>query len=1049
MNTDQKEIRLDESVAAQTDAPKIPLKQAKTKKREKRSFNGYYLIAAFVIPFLIMLGVYICLEKHPFGNNSVLTLDLQAQYVYYYEAIRRLLTEGGSWLYSWGRTLGGEFMGIVAYYMASPFNLILVLFPKSMIVDAIMFIQLAKVGAMGLTFAYYLRKTRKTSDMQTISFAVMYALCAYSVVQMINPMWIDAMVFLPLLVLGIESMIRERKFILYTVSLVSVFCTNYYMGYMCAIFTFFYFLYYYFLVCDEIPQNPGVRAAKNPLSRILHSRGFETLMRFGVFTVIALLISAFMLLCAWNSLQFGKTAFADNNFDPTLRFDFFDLFVKMLPGSYDSVRPTGLPMIYCGLLALIALPLFFMSPAITKKKKVLSACMIGLFVLSFSINTIDLVWHGFSGPNWLNYRYSYLFSFFILLLACDAIRTLEKIPFNKILTVGVTIGILVTIVQKLDYVFPQDSKTNALDDMYCILLTLVLLAVYISILYLIKQDKMGSAGAFGLAVVICVEMFATSLLHVTEVQTDVGSTRYGNYLSDSGKTEYYSGYTGSIKRIEPVVNEILERDKTFYRMESTVYRKTGGVNEPMAYGYNGISHSTSTLNADVIRMMAKLGYASQSHWTKYLGGTSVSDALLGIKYVVTKNDKLDTNIYTVAAEAPEYYEFIPNDNTIYAMQNTKALSVAYGVSPNVLTTTEGFLNPPYITALELQNTLINAMLSDVMPSPNVFHGIYASVESDGCSHSIYSHTHKYIDDNGEEQKAPNKYYCISDDKDNAGTFRFVMEAKNDGDIYMHLPGVKFSDMTSNCKIYVNGSFLCDYFTNETWTVTNIGTFSKGDQVEVELRFTGGKLYISRASTYLFYYIDYEALNHAFSELAYASMTVNDFGNDYLKGTIDLPKGQELIFTTIPYDEGWKVYIDGKQVEYTKVLDSLIAVPSTAGYHSIEFVYRPNCVVYGGLLSLIGMLAFLLIVLWCSCRPLRKLLKCDSGRRVHFVHHAGDYVGTWVQESVESEVCKPLPKKDDTPKAPEKTEEIPAQSQEVADISAENTVSEEKSELTDK
>ena len=82
-------------------------------KEKMRSFNGYYLIAAFIIPFMIMLAVYICLEKHPFGNQSVLTLDMQAQYVYYFEALRRLLTEGGSWLYSWERTLGGEMMGII------------------------------------------------------------------------------------------------------------------------------------------------------------------------------------------------------------------------------------------------------------------------------------------------------------------------------------------------------------------------------------------------------------------------------------------------------------------------------------------------------------------------------------------------------------------------------------------------------------------------------------------------------------------------------------------------------------------------------------------------------------------------------------------------------------------------------------------------------------------------------------------------------------------------------------------------------------------------
>ena len=66
-----------------------------------------YLLAAFFLPFTILLGVYACLGTHPFGNSSVLTLDLQAQYIYYYEEIRRLLTQGGSWLYSWKRTLGG------------------------------------------------------------------------------------------------------------------------------------------------------------------------------------------------------------------------------------------------------------------------------------------------------------------------------------------------------------------------------------------------------------------------------------------------------------------------------------------------------------------------------------------------------------------------------------------------------------------------------------------------------------------------------------------------------------------------------------------------------------------------------------------------------------------------------------------------------------------------------------------------------------------------------------------------------------------------------
>lgn len=968
------------------------------KKKGKRSFNGYYLIAAFFIPFVIMLGVYACLGKHPFGNNSVLTLDLQAQYVYYYEAIRRLLTEGGSWLYSWERTLGGEFMGIVAYYMASPFNLILVLFPKHMLADAVMFIQLAKVGAMGLTFAYYLRKTRNTSDMQTIAFSMMYALCAYSVVNLVNPMWLDAMVFLPLLVLGIESMIRQRKFILYTVSLVAVFVTNYYMGYMCAIFTFIYYLYYYFLVRNELPQNEKAKSG-NWISRTLHSRGFETLMRFALFTVLALLASAFMLLCAWYSLQFGKTEFATTNYAPNLRFDFLDLFVKMLPGSYDTVRPNGLPMIYCGMLALIALPLFFMSPTISRKKKLLSAGVLAVFVISFSINTIDLVWHGFSGPNWLNYRYSYLFSFFVLLMACDALRGIRKIRYGKVLAVGTFLAVLILIVQKLNYVFDQDTKTNPLDDVQCILLSLVLIVAYMIVLRIMKGDNLASSGSFALAVVVCVEMFAVSVINVTDVQLDVGSVRYGNYLSSSGKTEYYDGYTGAILRMEPVVEEIFEKDQSFYRMESTVYRRLGGVNEPMALGFNGISHSTSTLNASVIKLMNKLGYASTSHWTKYLGGTPISDALLGIKYVITKNDKLDTNLYTVAASAPEYYKYLPSNNTIYAMQNIKALSVAYGVSPDLLTQTEGFLYPPYYSSLDLQNQLVNAMLSGVMDTPNVLRGIRASIDSIDCAHTALTHSHSYTDENGETQYAEQTYYFV-EGGDGAHTFRFTFTAEADGDIYAHFPGVLFQGMSTDCGLYVNGTKVSDYYTNETWVIQNLGTFEKGNEVRVELRFNDGDLYISRASQYFFYYIDYAALNRAFSQLESASMYVEEHGNDYLKGTIDIPEGQELIFTSIPYDEGWHVYVDGEQVELVKTLGSLLAVETTPGFHEIEFVYRPDCAVYGGLLSIIGIFLFALLVVWSRSRKLRSAFKCNGERTTHFFYYGGDEATGWLTEAAE-------------------------------------------------
>jgi len=1000
----------------------------KKARKEGNGFDGYYLIAAFFIPFMIMLAVYICMEKHPFGNNSVLTLDMQAQYVYYFEALRRLLTEGGSWLYSWERTLGGEMMGIIAYYAASPFNLLLVVFPKSMIPDAIMFIQLTKVGAMGVTFAYYLRKTRNTSDLLSITFGVMYALSAYSVVHLCNIMWLDAMVFLPLLILGVESMIRQRKFILYTVSLTAIFCTNYYIGYMCAIFTLVYYLYYYFLVRDELPQNEGAKKG-SLLKRIFHSNGFETLMRFGVFTVIALMMSAFVLLCAIYSLSFGKTDFSNPNFAPTMNFDFLDLFVKMLPGAFDTVHPDGLPMIYCGVLALIAIPLFYMSPAISTKKKALSAGVLGFIVLSFMVNTVDLAWHGFSAPNWLEFRNSFIAIFFLLVLACDGIRTLKKIPFGKVMTVSVVLGILIMIVQEFGYKFQQGPDVKVLDDAKCILLSMALVIVYAIIIYFMKSDRWQSVATFALAAIVCVEMFLGSLMNVVDLEEDVGSIKYGNWVSDSGKTEYYGGYVGSVKRIEEVIEKIKEKDTSFYRMESTVYRKKGGVNEPMAHGIKGISHSTSTLNTSVIKLMKKLGYASESHWTKYLGGTPVADALLGIKYVITRNDKLDPEVYVLAAEADEYYEYIPSTSKIYAMQNPMALSLAYGVSMDVMNMKDFIKEPQFKSALDLQNELINTMLTGVMPKPYVWNGIYSYPNVDGCTMSSFTNAHTVKNENGEEEIVNNRYYVFEDD-DSEGTVTFDFKAEQDGLVYMYLPGCLFSDSMNKCKIYVNDMKLsggpddADYFTNETWTALNIGNFKKGDEITVRLEFTGGKLYLSTESPYYFYQIDYAKMISVFDQLSSASMYIEDYGNDYVEGYIDLPAGQELIFTTIPYDEGWKVYIDGEEAETVMVLDSLLAVPATAGGHEIKFVYRPDCAVYGGLISVIGILAFVLLVVWSRVRRVRALAKCDNGSK-HFFYHDGDTVSGWLLESAEEDACELAQKTEhDGAEAPENDEGKP-------------------------
>ena len=253
-----------------------------------------YLFICFILPAMLMWLAYITRKVYPFGNNSVLVLDLNGQYVYFFEALRDIIHGGGSLLYSFRRTLGGEFIGIIGYYLASPFSIITSIFPDKFMTEALLAMFLLKI------------------------FSTMYALCAYAVVMQNNTMWIDNLIWLPMILLGIENLIKHGKFKLYVITLSLAIFSNFYIGYMMCIFVTLYFFYYYYSI-PVSERNP--RGVKYHLPK--------KLVQFGFFSLLAVAICAVMVWGSYYSLTFGKTEFQKVNFAFLQRFDFLDLASKM------------------------------------------------------------------------------------------------------------------------------------------------------------------------------------------------------------------------------------------------------------------------------------------------------------------------------------------------------------------------------------------------------------------------------------------------------------------------------------------------------------------------------------------------------------------------------------------------------------------------------------------------------------------------------------------------------------------------------------------------
>ena len=889
-----------------------------------------YLFFCFILPFLLMRIIYFAVGIAPGRDGSVLVLDLNGQYVYFYEALRNVIHGDNSLLYSFSRALGGEFIGIFAYYVASPFAWLVALFPRGMMLEALLFIFLLKTGFCGFSFGFYLHKTsRHINKTHIVTFSTMYALCSYAIVQQHNSMWIDALIWLPIITYAIEELIKKGHYKLFVISLSIMLMSHYYIGYMVCIYVALYFFYYLFATKNN-----------NLINEKMHM--LKSLLRIGIFSLIAIGVAAIVIFGAYYSLQFGKNTFSTPSWDFTFRYDLLDLTAKVLPGAYDTVRPEGLPVIYCGTLVLLLLPAYYLSKNISLKEKVLSSSLLAFFLMSFTLKPLDTVWHGFQVPNWLNYRYSFIFSFLLLVIAYKAFGEIRKISSKVFLFSGTALIFLTVILQKFEFenfvLAPNEEHIiqyakGRIDTLRTVWFTIIAVIALCAIMYAFKKSKTPKQRRKAskiLLVVVCFEMLLNGIINITALDMDV-------IFSKS------SSYNGYFEKIQPVVTEIQEKDTSFYRMEKTHHRKS---NDNMTLKINGLSGSTSTLNKETIMFLSNMGYASKSHWSKYLGGNPVNDSILGVKYIVFQNDQ-PSNYSTynenqaVKAVMQELYTVAAQDESYTVYQNPFALSLAYSVSDNVK-------NMPLVTQNQDGKTVVielspferlNQMLS-AMTGKKVT--VFVPVDIDD---SDYSNTKK-------STVAGHAKYAVST-PGSESSVTMNLTSPIDGFLFFYAP----SEYPRETSFYVNNVKFGDFMAKESNRIKSMGHFSAGESVSVKLTLSGDNLDLKNGKPY-FYYLDVNELKETFEILSSVQYQIESYTGNSFNGHITTIKKNSVVQTTIPYDEGWRIFVDGKQVPIYKTFDALIAFDIDAdGKHYVEIEYKPAVIYKGAFVSLVSVALF--------------------------------------------------------------------------------------------
>lgn len=854
----------------------------------------HHIWLAFLLPMLIMALIYIAMEVWPFGKSSVLVLDLNGQYVYYFEAIRDILRGEQGVLYSFERALGGEFLGIVAYYLASPLSIIAALFPEGHMTEALYTILLLKCGLSGMNMCVYLHKAHPTKQINELIFSLLYALSSYAIVMQHNTMWFDCVYLLPLILLGVESLIKYRKYKLYCITLAIAVFSNYYIGYMVCIAVAAYFFFYY---CRCTPSE------RNPLGERAHF--IKSLGRIALFSLLAIGIASILILPAYYSLTFGKTTFSNPSYSFSQKFDFLDLISKLYPASYDTVRPEGLPFVFSGMLTTILLPIFFMTGRITPRQKLSYGLLIGFFIFSFNSSTIDLIWHGFQRPNWLNYRYSFIFCFVIVVMAYMVFEFIRELEPRMFLSVGAVLGLLLCIMQKLDY--------ENMPDLMCVWFSIAAIAVYMILLAGCHHEWLDGAVQLILCVAVLLELFCNGLAETISLDKDV------HYSSRASYVNFMNTWT-------PAAEWVNENDTSFYRAEKTEHRKT---NDNFALNLRGLSNSTSTLNADQIKFLAQMGYSSKSHWSKYLGGTPVSDSLLGIKYLLSTES---TELSSLWGEPI----FTDEENETVVYKNDYALGLGYMVGEGI----DEYDMEDKLSPMERMNDLLTEMTGSEEKLT-----VFKSYKN--TKPTLENAELSYVTGHKKYSKVNSSY---------AAKLTFNITAVSDGEIYAYFP----SDYKRDAKLKVNGTEVSEYFTNETCRIVSLGNHTAGEELVITLNLSESELYLAN-STDFFWYIDEELFKEIMPTLQENSFEIESFTDDSFVGKVTATEEKSLFMLTIPYDEGWHISIDGEEIETVELLGSLTGIYLEPGEHTIEMHYFPWAVKYGLIISISSLLLLILII----------------------------------------------------------------------------------------
>lgn len=886
----------------------------KSNLKNSKSFyeNNKYILFSLLSALGVMIMIYLVTGVFPFGDKTVLRMDLYHQYGPLFAELYDRIKNGGSLIYSWTSGFGSCFLGNYFNYLSSPVAAVIMFFSHENIPEAIGLIVLIKAALSSSAFTWYLKKSQHNHSVTTLIFGVLYAFCAYMLAYYWNVMWLDSMILLPFILYGIEKIIRNGNIWTYVGALSLSMFSNYYMSYMLCIFSVIYFFYYYAAnySANSVLEKKINNEEKNSFYlNVKNNRFIRSCFLFGVASLLSGCLMAFALLPTYNILQSCSATSGTFPTEAKTYFDLFDFLANHFTSANTTIRSSGedvLPNVYCGILALILAPLYFFTTTINKKEKVATLGLLTVFYVSFNTNFLNYLWHGFHFPNDLPYRFSFMYSFILLVIAYKTFMRLNEFTTKQIGAVGAALFLMVFITEKVGSKNIEESS---------VILTLAFIVIYVLILTTFKDKRYEKVS---LAILLCV-------CCCSEIVICHSKNFPNNITSESYESDYED-----FRTVKEHLDTI-EQDN-FYRMELTNLRTRM---DPSWFGYNGASVFSSMAYENVSKLQDRLGMMSNGiNSYTYNPQTPVYNMMHSIKYIV--------NNETPDILSDKYYEHLYSIDKYDAYENKYYLPIAYCVNNNIV-------DWNYFPDSGSKNVDPFLVQGDYFDKATGFGNPFERVD---ISYINYSNIRPFT-----EGDSAGTYNFTKDVNDTDGSVTFYITTQKEGNLYIYFN----VDSASSKDITVNSSLGSIVHSTSQDSILDLGRYNAEESVSITVPFEANsgnmRLYV--------YTLNDDLFKKGYNKLNETTLSITEFKDTYIEGRFTA-KEDCVLYTSVPYDEGWKVSIDGEEVDSDEVFalaDAFIAINVTKGNHDISFTYKPKGLSLGLMISTCSLLMLVIYFIY--------------------------------------------------------------------------------------